>query len=74
MILCNFKIGKKYIDRLKLARKVTQQQMQFYLIAKGKVKGINVIAGAQVLTFIGGLLVLLLEKHSLQAVQHSIEK
>ena len=60
-----FEDNKKYEDRLKSARKITQQD-DAVAIAKGKVKDINVIAGAQDFRFIGGSLVLHLEKHSLQ--------
>ncbi len=49
----NFVDKKKYIDRLKTARELTKQN-DAVLIAKGKVQGIDVIAGAQDFRFIGG--------------------
>ena len=49
----NFEDKKKYIDRLKAARKITGQD-DAILIAKGKVQNINVVAGAQDFRFIGG--------------------
>ena len=45
--------NKKYVDRLKIAREKTGQN-DAILIAKGKVKGIEVISGAQDFRFIGG--------------------
>ena len=44
---------KKYTDRLKAARKLTGQD-DAVLIAKGKVKNIDRIVGAQDFRFIGG--------------------
>ena len=49
----NFVDKKKYSDRLKTARELTGQN-DAVLIAKGKVQGINVVAGAQDFRFIGG--------------------
>ena len=49
----NFVDKKKYKDRLKTARELTKQN-DAVLIAKGKVQGIDVIAGAQDFRFIGG--------------------
>ena len=47
------KIKKKYIDRLKSARKLTNQD-DAVAIAKGKINTIDVIVGAQDFRFIGG--------------------
>ena len=49
----NFVDKKKYTDRLKTARELTGQN-DAVIIAKGKVKGIDVITGAQDFRFIGG--------------------
>ena len=49
----NFVDKKKYSDRLKTARELTGQN-DAVLIAKGKVQGIDVVAGAQDFRFIGG--------------------
>ena len=49
----NFQDNKKYTDRLVSARKITKQD-DAVLIAKGKIKGIDIIAGAQDFRFIGG--------------------
>ena len=49
----NFVDNKKYIDRLDSARKITKQD-DAILIAKGKIQGISVVAGAQDFRFIGG--------------------
>ena len=51
----NFEDKKKYIDRLKNARKLTGQD-DAVLIASGKVEGLDVIVGAQDFRFIGGSL------------------
>ena len=51
----NFEDKKKYVDRLKAARELTGQD-DAVLIAKGKVQGLDVIAGAQDFRFIGGSL------------------
>ena len=49
----NFEDKKKYIDRLKSARKLTNQD-DAVAIAKGKINTIDVIVGAQDFRFIGG--------------------
>ena len=49
----NFCDKKKYTDRLAAARKLTGQD-DAILIAKGKVRNINMIVGAQDFRFIGG--------------------
>jgi len=48
-----FEDKKKYTDRLNAARKLTGQD-DAILIAKGKIKSIDVVAGAQDFRFIGG--------------------
>ena len=48
-----FQDNKKYVDRLKSARKITKQD-DAVAIAKGKVKDIDVVVGAQDFRFIGG--------------------
>ena len=49
----NFADKKKYMDRLKSARKITSQE-DAVAIAKGKVQNTEVIVGAQDFRFIGG--------------------
>ena len=49
----NFEDKKKYTDRLSAARKLTGQD-DAILIAKGKIKNIDVVVGAQDFRFIGG--------------------
>jgi acetyl-CoA carboxylase carboxyl transferase subunit beta len=49
----NFEDKKKYIDRLRSARKLTSQD-DAVAIAKGKINTIDVIVGAQDFRFIGG--------------------
>tara|TARA_B110000211_G_C14058385_1_gene544415 strand:- start:422 stop:1363 length:942 start_codon:yes stop_codon:yes gene_type:complete len=49
----NFEDNKKYIDRLKAARKITMQD-DAVAIATGKLKNIEVTVGAQDFRFIGG--------------------
>ena len=67
-----FEDNKKYTDRLKSARKVTQQE-DAVAIAKGKVKDINVIAGAQDFRFIGGSFGAASGEAFIAGIQHSIE-
>ncbi|MDB9706176.1 acetyl-CoA carboxylase carboxyl transferase subunit beta [Pelagibacteraceae bacterium] len=67
-----FEDNKKYIDRLKSARKITQQN-DAVLIAKGKVKDINVVVGAQDFRFIGGSFGAASGEAFIAGVQHSIE-
>ena len=67
-----FEDNKKYTDRLKSARKVTQQD-DAVAIAKGKVKDINVIAGAQDFRFIGGSFGAASGEAFIAGIQHSIE-
>ena len=49
----NFVDSKKYSDRLKSARKLTSQD-DALMIARGKVKGIDVVCGSQNFKFMGG--------------------
>ena len=49
----NFEDKKKYVDRLKMARKLTGQN-DAVLVAKGKVQDIEVVVGSQDFRFIGG--------------------
>ena len=49
----SFEDKKKYIDRLKAARKLTGQD-DAVLVAKGKIQDIDVVVGAQDFRFIGG--------------------
>jgi acetyl-CoA carboxylase carboxyl transferase subunit beta len=67
-----FEDNKKYIDRLKSARKITNQN-DAVLIAKGKVKNIDVVVGAQDFRFIGGSFGAASGEAFIAGVQHSIE-
>ena len=68
-----FQDNKKYSDRLKTARKITKQD-DAVSIAKGKVKNIDVIVGAQDFRFIGGSFGAASGEAFIAGVQHSIEK
>tara|TARA_A100001011_G_scaffold237993_1_gene245941 strand:+ start:11092 stop:12015 length:924 start_codon:yes stop_codon:yes gene_type:complete len=68
----NFVDNKKYIDRLKNARKLTGQD-DAILISKGKINGIDAVVGAQDFRFIGGSFGAASGEAFLAAVQHSIE-
>ena len=68
-----FKDNKKYADRLNSARKITKQD-DAVAIAKGKVKGIDVIVGAQDFRFIGGSFGAASGEAFIAGVQNSIEK
>ena len=68
----SFEDNKKYIDRLKLARKITKQN-DAVSIAKGKVKNIDVVVGAQDFRFIGGSFGAASGEAFIAGVQHSIE-
>ena len=46
-MIIKFEDNKKYTDRLKSARKITKQD-DAVSIAKGKIRDINVVVGAQV--------------------------
>ena len=67
-----FEDKKKYVDRLKLARKITRQE-DAVSIAIGKIKDINVVAGAQDFRFIGGSFGAASGEAFISGVQHSIE-
>tara|TARA_B100000886_G_C20405014_1_gene484343 strand:- start:539 stop:1459 length:921 start_codon:yes stop_codon:yes gene_type:complete len=68
----NFIDNKKYTERLKAARKSTKQN-DAILIAKGKVKNIDIIAGAQDFRFIGGSFGAASGEAFISGVQNSIE-
>ena len=67
-----FEDNKKYSDRLKTARKVTKQD-DAVLIAKGKIKNINVVVGAQDFRFIGGSFGAASGEAFIAGVQYSID-
>ena len=67
-----FEDNKKYIDRLKSARNITRQD-DAVLIAKGKVKNIDVVVGAQDFRFIGGSFCTASGEAFIAGVQNSIE-
>ena len=67
-----FQDNKKYTDRLKSARKITKQD-DAVSIAKGKVKDIAVVVGAQDFRFIGGSFGAASGEAFIAGVQHSIE-
>tara|TARA_B100000886_G_scaffold323957_1_gene268192 strand:+ start:382 stop:1296 length:915 start_codon:yes stop_codon:yes gene_type:complete len=68
-----FEDKKKYIDRLKAARKLTGQD-DAVLIASGKVQGLDVIVGAQDFRFIGGSLGAASGEAFIAGAQKAIEK
>ena len=68
----NFQDKKKYSDRLKSARKLTNQD-DAVAIAKGKVQNIEVVAGAQDFRFIGGSFGAASGEAFIAGVQHAIE-
>ena len=67
-----FQDNKKYTDRLQSARKITKQD-DAVSIAKGKVKDIDVVVGAQDFRFIGGSFGAASGEAFIAGVQHSIE-
>ena len=67
-----FEDKKKYIDRLRSARKITQQN-DAVLIARGKVEDISVVVGAQDFRFIGGSFGAASGEAFIAGVQYSIE-
>ena len=67
-----FQDKKKYIDRLKSARKLTGQD-DAVLIAKGRVQGLDVVVGAQDFRFIGGSLGAASGEAFIAGAQHAIE-
>ena len=69
----NFEDNKKYVDRLKNARKITKQD-DAVLIAKGKINNIDSIVGAQDFRFIGGSFGAASGEAFIAGVQHSIDK
>jgi acetyl-CoA carboxylase carboxyl transferase subunit beta len=68
----NFEDKKKYIDRLKAARKLTGQD-DAVLIAKGKIQNNNVVVGAQDFRFIGGSFGAASGEAFIAGAQHAIE-
>ena len=68
----NFEDNKKYVDRLKSARDITKQN-DAVLIAKGQVKEIDVVVGAQDFRFIGGSFGAASGEAFIAGIQHSIE-
>jgi acetyl-CoA carboxylase carboxyl transferase subunit beta len=68
----NFEDNKKYTDRLKKAREITNQD-DAVAIAKGKVKNIDVIVGAQDFRFIGGSFGAASGEAFITGIQHAIE-
>jgi acetyl-CoA carboxylase carboxyl transferase subunit beta len=67
----NFVDKKKYTDRLKSARKITNQD-DAVLIATGKVNNIQITAGAQDFRFIGGSFGAASGEAFIYSVQHAI--
>ena len=67
-----FEDNKKYSDRLKSARKITKQN-DAVSIAKGKVKNIDVVVGAQDFRFIGGSFGAASGEAFIAGIQYSIE-
>jgi acetyl-CoA carboxylase carboxyl transferase subunit beta len=68
----NFVDKKKYTDRLKIAREVTKQD-DAVLIAKGKLKNIDIVVGAQDFRFIGGSFGAASGEAFIHGVQHAID-
>ena len=67
-----FEDNKKYTDRLKSARKITNQD-DAVAIALGKIQNINVVVGAQDFRFIGGSFGAASGEAFIAGVQRSIE-
>ena len=67
-----FQDNKKYTDRLKSARKITKQD-DAVSIAKGKIKNVDVVVGAQDFRFIGGSFGAASGEAFIAGIQHSIE-
>ena len=67
-----FEDKKKYIDRLKAARKLTGQD-DAVLIAKGKVQNIELVVGSQDFRFIGGSFGAASGEAFIAGAQHAIE-
>jgi acetyl-CoA carboxylase carboxyl transferase subunit beta len=68
----NFVDKKKYTDRLKLARKITNQD-DAVAIATGKVNNISVTVGAQDFRFIGGSFGAASGEAFIHGIQHAID-
>ena len=68
----NWKDSKKYIDRLKDARKITNQDCAV-MIARGKINEINVTAGAINFDFIGGSIGSAEGEAIIYGVQHAMD-
>ncbi len=67
-----FEDNKKYVDRLRSARKITKQN-DAVSIAVGKVNNIDVVVGAQDFRFIGGSFGAASGEAFIAGIQHSIE-
>jgi len=67
-----FEDNKKYTARLKSAREITKQD-DAVAIAKGKIKNIDVVVGAQDFRFIGGSFGAASGEAFIAGIQHSIE-
>ena len=65
--------NKKYVDRLKVARKTTGQD-DAVAIAKGKINKIDVIVGSQDFRFIGGSFGAASGEAFLSGIQHAIDE
>ena len=69
----NFEDTKKYKDRLKVARELTNQD-DAIAIAKGKINSIDVTVGAQDFRFMGGSFGIASGEAFIAGAQHAIEK
>ena len=67
-----FEDNKKYTARLKSAREITKQD-DAVAIAKGKIKNVDVVVGAQDFRFIGGSFGAASGEAFIAGIQHSIE-
>ena len=67
-----FEDNKKYTTRLKSAREITKQD-DAVAIAKGKIKNVDVVVGAQDFRFIGGSFGAASGEAFIAGIQHSIE-
>ena len=68
----NWKDSKKYTDRLKEARKKTNQDCAV-MIARGHIEGINITAGAINFEFMGGSIASAEGEAIIYGIQHSID-
>jgi len=64
--------SKKYTDRLKEARKKTNQECAV-MIARGKINGINITAGANNFDFMGGSVAAAEGEAIITGIQHAID-